>query len=158
MGRGGKAARIGLYGGPMAGYSERPLVRKLGIKPDHRLVVIDAPPRWSLAALPPGVEVTEVTSGSAVDGAEVVVVFVRAAAHLPAVLALGPAVFPDGMIWVAWPRKAGAHVSDVTEQAIRDTVLPVGLVDVKVAALDDDWSGLKVVWRKERRSGPPPST
>jgi len=58
---------------------------------------------------------------------------------------------PDRSLWIAWPRKAGGHDSDITENGIRDVVLPLGLVDVKVAALDDDWSGLKVVWRRERR-------
>jgi hypothetical protein len=65
--------------------------------------------------------------------------------------ALGQAIFPAGMVWIAWPRKAGGHVSDISENGIRDVVLPHGLVDVKVAALDEDWSGLKVVWRREKR-------
>jgi hypothetical protein len=52
---------------------------------------------------------------------------------------------------VVWPRKAGGHVTDVTEQSLRDELLPTGLVDTKVAALDDDWSGLRFVWRRERR-------
>ncbi len=55
-------------------------------------------------------------------------------------------------MWIAWPRKAAGHVSDVTDNGIREAVLPLGLVDVKVAAIDDDWSALKVVWRTERRS------
>jgi hypothetical protein len=81
-----------------------------------------------------------------------VIAFHRAAAELAArVDTLGQAIYPDGMVWIAWPRKAGGHESDITENAIRDAVLPHGLVDVKVAALDDDWSGLKVVWRLERR-------
>jgi hypothetical protein len=81
----------------------------------------------------------------------VVIAFHREAAELSRVEALGQAIYPDGMVWIAWPRKAGGHESDITENAIRDAVLPHGLVDVKVAALDDDWSGLKVVWRLERR-------
>ena len=60
-------------------------------------------------------------------------------------------MFPAGGLWVAWPRKAGGHVSDISENDIRDVALPLGLVDNKVAALDDDWSGLRVVWRHERR-------
>jgi hypothetical protein len=55
------------------------------------------------------------------------------------------------MIWIAWPRKAAGHVSDMTENLIRDTAIEMGLVDVKVAALDEDWSGLKVVWRVANR-------
>ena len=81
-----------------------------------------------------------------------VIAFHREAAELSSrIEALGQAIYPNGMVWIAWPRKAGGHESDVTENGIRDVVLPLGLVDVKVAALDDDWSGLKVVWRRERR-------
>jgi hypothetical protein len=60
---------------------------------------------------------------------------------------------PDGALWVAWPRKAAGHKSDITDNEIRAAILPLGLVDVKVAALDEDWSGLKLVWRKELRAG-----
>ncbi len=56
---------------------------------------------------------------------------------------------PAGALWIAWPRKAAGHASEVTENLIRDIALPTGLVDVKVAAIDDDWSGLKLVWRRE---------
>lgn len=64
---------------------------------------------------------------------------------------LGRRVHPTGAVWVLWPRKAAGHVSDVTETAIRDAALPLGLVDVKVAAVDPDWSGLRLVWRRENR-------
>ena len=84
--------------------------------------------------------------------ADVVLLFVRRAAELNTIQAAGEMIFPDGAVWVAWPRKAGGHVSDITENDIRDASLPHGLVDVKVAALDHDWSGLKIVWRKERRT------
>jgi hypothetical protein len=63
----------------------------------------------------------------------------------------GEQIFPAGACWVAWPRKAAGHVSDVDENAIRDAALELGMVDVKVAAIDEDWSGLKIVWRKENR-------
>lgn len=65
--------------------------------------------------------------------------------------ALGRRIFPAGAIWVAWPRRAGGHDSDIREDDIRAAALPLGLVDVKVAALDEDWSGLRLVWRVERR-------
>ena len=85
--------------------------------------------------------------------ADVIVAFCRDAATLRTGLAgWGEAIFPAGMVWVAWPRKAAGHVSDVDENLIRDSALALGLVDVKVAALDHDWSGLKVVWRKENRT------
>jgi hypothetical protein len=69
---------------------------------------------------------------------------------------LGRRVFPAGAVWVAWPRKAAGHTSDILEQTIRDVALPLGLVDVKVAAIDRDWSGLRLVWRRELRGGAPP--
>jgi hypothetical protein len=127
-----------------AGYSSTPQARKLGLAPGARLALVDPPPEWSLADPPP--------YQPAGDGpADVVIAFVRAASQLPGLVELGARIFPAGALWVAWPRRAAGHVSDVTENGIRDAVLPHGLVDVKVAAIDDDWSGLKVVWRKERR-------
>ena len=60
-------------------------------------------------------------------------------------------IYPAGALWVAWPRRAAGHRSDITDNAIREDALPIGLVDVKVAAIDDDWSGLRLVWRAEYR-------
>jgi hypothetical protein len=68
--------------------------------------------------------------------------------RLPALIG---ALRTNGGLWIAWPRKAAGHESDISENALREIVLPTGLVDVKVAALDEDWSGLKFVWRKELR-------
>ena len=136
----------------MAGYSGTPLAKKLGIKPGASLALDGAPPGWVVPDLPGGVV-------PAADGepADVVVAFFREAAELPVRLpALARRIFPAGSLWLAWPRKAGGHVSDITENGLRDHALPLGIVDNKVAALDDDWSGLRVVWRLERRSGPPP--
>jgi len=85
-------------------------------------------------------------------GFEVAVWFVRSLHELRAGLKkMAGATRPTASLWVAWPRKAGGHSSDVTDNAIRELVLPLGLVDVKVAALDQDWSGLKLVWRLSRR-------
>ena len=69
--------------------------------------------------------------------------------------ALVRALRSHGSLWIAWPRKAAGHVSDISESKLREVVLPVGLVDVKVAALDEHWSGLKFVWRRELRSSLP---
>jgi hypothetical protein len=130
----------------VAGYSGTPLAKKLGIKPGHQLALVSAPVGWAVPDLPEGVTV------GTPDGADVVVAFFRSFTELDTgIEELGRAVFPDGALWVAWPRRAGGHESDITENGIRDVVLPLGLVDTKVAALDDDWSGLKVVWRRERR-------
>lgn len=132
----------------MAGYSGTPLARKLGLKPDHVLVLRHAPEGWSVPDLDPSVSVrTDLRRRP-----DVLVVFVRSRAALTRDIdRLVAAVPPTGALWIAWPRKAAGHVSDVTEQHLRDVLLPTGLVDTKVAALDDDWSGLRFVWRRERR-------
>ena len=128
------------------GYSTTPQARKLGIKPGMRVALEHAPDGWALDDPPP---YEDATGGGPAD---VIVAFVRAEAELAArVAAAKNRIRPAGALWLAWPRKAGGHVSDVTENAIRAAVLPLGLVDVKVAAIDADWSGLKIVWRKENR-------
>ncbi len=136
----------------MAGYSPTPLAKKLGIKPGASLSLDGAPPGWAVPDLPDGVT-------AAGDGpADVVLAFFREAAELPERLpALARRIFPAGSLWLAWPRRAGGHESDITENGLRDHALPLGIVDNKVAAIDEDWSGLRVVWRVERRSGPPPA-
>jgi hypothetical protein len=128
-----------------SGYSGTPQVRKLGIKAGARVAVEHAAPGWALTDAPPVVD-------AAGGRADVLLRFVRSAAELGDIASLGQRIFPDGALWIAWPRRAAGHVSDVTENAIREAALPLGLVDVKVAAIDDDWSGLKIVWRTERRS------
>ena len=89
---------------------------------------------------------------SAPESADVILAFFDEVADLPDQLPeLGRRVHPDGAVWAMWPRRAGGHDSNVSENAIRDAALPLGLVDVKVAAVDDDWSGLRLVWRRESR-------
>lgn len=84
---------------------------------------------------------------------DVIVAFFHRRSRLEGRLpALARALRADGSLWIAWPRKAAGHVSDISENELREIVLPTGLVDVKVAALDEDWSALKFVWRKELRS------
>lgn len=131
-----------------AGYSGTPLAKKLGVKAGHTLTMLGAPPGWSIPDIDPGVEVrTDLRRAP-----DVVIAFVRSRRDL---LRESPrlvgALAAESSLWVVWPRKAGGHVSDVTEQSLRDELLPTGLVDTKVAALDDDWSGLRFVWRRERR-------
>lgn len=128
-----------------AGYSGTPQWKKLGIKPGARVGLIDAPKGWALTD-PPDFEAVE-------DGpADVLIAFIRAAAELDVVPALGDRIFPAGALWIAWPRRAGGHTSDITDNVVRAAVLPLGLVDVKIAAIDHDWSGMKIVWRVENRS------
>lgn len=78
--------------------------------------------------------------------------FHHAASLASSIVGLSESITPDGSLWIAWPRRAGGHESDMSDDVVRFAVLPLGLVDVKVAALDNDWSALKMVWRKELRS------
>jgi hypothetical protein len=133
----------------MTGYSGTPLAKKLGVHPDSHLCVLGDEAPWLLAELPVGVKVSRRLPAK---NANVVVLFCNDSASLRRRLgAAGSAIHPDGALWVAWPRKAAGHDSDLDENGIRSACLPSGLVDVKVAALSEDWSGLKVVWRKELR-------
>jgi len=159
---GGRSAKrsdhSGRGSGPGSGDSATPLAKKLGIVDGALVVTIDAPPSWAIPALPGGVRTVRrrgaLRAGD--ERAAVIVAFVRGAARLEQV---GPEL-AGGMsetagLWIAWPRRAGGHDSDVTDQRVREVLLPTGVVDVKVAALDDDWSGLKFVVRREHRSGSP---
>ncbi|MEY2398512.1 MAG: hypothetical protein QOJ00_1686 [Actinomycetota bacterium] len=135
----------------MAGYSGTPLPKKLGIKEGSRVAVLHKPDGFdaTLGELPDNVTVTERLGKSH----DVIVAFVDSRAHLErAVAKLEQAVFPNGAIWVAWPKKASKVPTDITEDTLREVCLPRGLVDVKVCAIDDTWSGLKLVWRKELRT------
>lgn len=135
-----------MSGGAPTGPAGTPQARKLGIRPGSS-VALDQALGWQLEDPPEGISYVEV------GPADVIVSFFRAAAELPERLAaLGQRIFPAGTLWVAWPRRAGGHASDITDETIRSHALRLGLVDVKVAAIDDDWSGLKLVWRKEFRS------
>lgn len=134
------------------GYSGTPLKKKLGIRPGHVVSLVGAPKDWTIPDLESGIEVR----GDLRRRADIVIAFVRSRRQLQNQgERLRTAVSGDASLWVAWPRKAGGHVSDVTEQSLRDEFLPSGLVDTKVAALDDDWSGLRFVWRRDRRASIP---
>jgi hypothetical protein len=132
-----------------AGYSGTPLQKKLGFKPGMTAVCLDAPDHFDeLLGELEGVTVKRSLRGHA----DLVMCFVterraleRRAARLRA------AVAPDGMVWVCWPKKASKVPTDMTEDVVRDVLLPTGLVDNKVAAVDETWSGLKLVVRVELR-------
>jgi hypothetical protein len=140
----------------MAGYAGRSLWQKLAFAEEREMVVIDAPAGFQIAGAPPRLEIKrERGRRRASSPAAAVIAFFGARAGIEESLpSLAERIFPDGALWVAWPRRAGGHDSDIREQDIRDVALPLGLVDVKVAALDDDWSGLRLVWRSERRRAP----
>ncbi|THG28504.1 DUF3052 family protein [Naasia lichenicola] len=131
-----------------AGYASTPLWKKLGLKPGTSAQLVDAPDGWTVPNPPPEVRWLD-ESGSSAD---VVVAFYRTAVGvMPGLVDLGKRVYPNGAVWAAWPRKAAGHMSDIDENLLRNCALALGMVDVKVAALDVDWSGLKVVWRRENR-------
>ncbi len=120
---------------------------KLGIRPGQRVHLYHPPPGWALADPPPGLS----PAGDG-GGADLIIAFFTTAGDMAAQLdGLARRVFPAGALWVAWPRRAGGHHSDITDNVIRSRALPLGLVDVKVAAIDEDWSGLRLVWRAARR-------
>lgn len=130
-----------------AGYSSTPLWKKLGLKPGMRATLLHADAGWRVP-LDDGPTVTWVDSGPA----GLILAFYRSAdAFLRELDDLGERIRPDGIIWAAWPRKAAGHISDLSDNLIRNAALERGLVDVKVAAIDTDWSGLKLVWRRTNR-------
>jgi len=130
-----------------AGYSGTPQARKLGLKPGQRVGFDSAPHGWDLADPPDGLRLPD-----ADGGADVIIAFFRARSEIAARLpALSRRIFPDGAVWAAWPRRSAGHVSDITDNDVRRHALDLGLVDVKVAAIDEDWSGIRLVWRVENR-------
>jgi hypothetical protein len=134
----------------VAGYSGRSLVEKLGIKPGTRIAILNAPRgyRVTLGSLPPGVVVASAARGTF----PFIHFFTRSRTLLQAkVPLLLRALAPDGALWISWPKKASGVATDMTEDVVREIALPTGLVDVKVAAVDDIWSGLKLVRRLENR-------
>lgn len=133
----------------MAGYSGTPLAKKLGIKEGMDVGLLSAPDGFValLDPLPAGVDF--------VDGpAQVIVVFATNPNDLETGFAEAMERIPaDGAIWVGWPKKSSSIPSELVEQDLRDMLLPTGLVDNKVCAIDEDWSGLRFVVRKENRPG-----
>ena len=136
----------------MAGYSGTPLPRKLGIKPGARVALIGAPDGIdaALGELPPGVVVHRQARGRF----DVIVAFFGRRAEFERRLpGLTAALVSDGGLWVAWPKKSSGVETDMTEDVIRKVALPTGLVDNKVCAIDETWSGLRLVIRRELRPG-----
>jgi hypothetical protein len=134
----------------MAGYSGTPLVKKLGLAGPLTLVTLGAPPEYVdwLGRVPDGVRlVTKV--GKSVQAAHMFVV--RKAEMNKNLASLRKALVPAGFVWVSWPKKASKVPTDITEDTIREVCLPMGFVDVKVCAVSETWSGLKLVIRKSER-------
>ena len=134
----------------MPGYSGTPLVRKLGIRPNERLIALNAPEHYArlLVDLPEGVQTTK----RLIAGASFVHLFVRERAELARRLhELRGKLNDAGVLWISWPKKAAKVATDITEDVIRAEALPLGFVDVKVCAVDETWSGLKLMIRREKR-------
>ena len=131
----------------MAGYSGTPLAKKLGIAEGSSLALIGAP-RGLMEGLPPGVSVKHQVRGSA---DVVVAFFTRRRDFERRINGLARMVFPSGGLWVAWPKRASDEQTDMHEGVVREAALPLGLVDNKVCAIDETWTGLRVVWRREHR-------
>jgi len=132
----------------MAGYSGTPLPQKLGIKANHLIALVNAPDRFAatLAPLPDDVVIHDgLPKAGSLD---VIVFFTKSVAELKARFpALAKRLKPDGGLWIGWPKKASGVATDVTEDKLREIILPTGLVDNKVCAIDDTWSGLRFVVR-----------
>lgn len=134
-----------------AGYSGTPLAKKLGIKSGFRIKVRNSPPDYHERLAPLPAEV--VISASIRPPIDLWHLFARSrrelATHLPT---CRKEIRHDGMIWVSWPKKSSGVASDLTEDTIRERAFPLQLVDVKVCAIDETWSGLKLVIRREHRT------
>jgi hypothetical protein len=134
----------------MAGYSETPLPQKLGIKPGLSVVIIDAPTKYRrlLGTIPEGVTFFDRLEPES----NFVHVFVRRRSELEKKLSvLRKKIADTGTVWVSWPKKSSGVSTDVTEDVVRDVALHLGFVDVKVCAIDETWSGLKLMVRRENR-------
>jgi hypothetical protein len=134
----------------MAGHSGKPLVQKLGIQPGFCIFVEGAPTAYGdiVGPLPADVTIAKRLKAPL----DMVHLFATEAAGLAGKLrGCRDAIQPDGMIWVSWPKKSSGIATDLTDVVVRDTALPLGLVDIKVCAIDEVWSGLKFVIPKNQR-------
>lgn len=125
-----------------AGYSGTPLPKKLGITPDSRVLVV-RPVEGFVEAVSPFV--------NAEDDLDVVVAFCTNRAELQAAIDMREKIKKNGAIWISWPKKSSKLPKELTEDTLREIGLPTGLVDNKVCAINEQWSGLRFVWRKELR-------
>ncbi|HEY0229998.1 MAG TPA: DUF3052 domain-containing protein [Dokdonella sp.] len=134
-----------------AGYSGKPVWQKLGLKPELRVLVRGAPGDYAGLVGLGDAACNLVGARAAFDLAHL---FATSARELAKDIdALSPRLPAAGTLWVSWPKKASKVATDITEDTVREIALPLGLVDVKVCAIDAVWSGLKLVWRRERRAG-----
>ncbi len=130
-----------------AGYSGKSLIQKLGLKDGAKAIVVTPPDNY--ARLTDGAAIGQRSASPAAGEFDFIHLFIRNEAGLAAKLPkLEPRLAEGGMLWVSWPKKSSKLFEDLTEDGIRKICLPMGLVDVKVCAVDEDWSGLKLMRRK----------
>jgi hypothetical protein len=136
----------------MVGYSGTPLARKLGFKPGTKVVVVgDVPTEYKSWVAPLPERVTLTSQGK--PPLEAVHVFVTKRAELAKHLEhMRKALVPDGYVWISWPKKSSKVPTNITEDMIREVALPLGFVDIKVCAVSEVWSGLKLVIRVSERA------
>lgn len=138
---------------PAAGYSGKATWQKLGLAAERRLLVRHAPRDYAALV---GAEPARLALVGPRARFDIAHVFADRAAALARELATLSARLPaDGVIWVSWPKKSAGVASDISEDTVRALALPIGLVDIKVCAIDATWSGLKLMWRRELRAGKP---
>ncbi len=135
----------------MAGYSATPLLKKLGIKPGFDVAFVNAPEDFvNQLDLPPDINIRSQSKSQDLD---FILVFVKSQKLLTTAFAqYSRKIKPNGMLWASWPKKTSGVQTDLTENIVRDIGLAAGLVDVKVCAVDDVWSGLKFVYRLRDRA------
>jgi len=134
----------------MVGYSATPLVRKLGFKAGQSVAYVNPPANFDelVGGLPDGVRLLPELRGPL----DLIVCFVtERRVFEQRLVALRRAMAPDAMLWIAWPKRASKVPTSMTEDVVREVALPTGLVDTKVCAIDETWSGLRLVIRKELR-------
>lgn len=136
---------------PPAGYCGKPIWQKLGLARETRVLVRSAPSDYATIV---GLRASELTLATPRGGFDIAHVFATSAKTLHTeVKALAKRLAATGVIWVSWPKKSAKVATDITEDTVRKVALPLGLVDVKVCAVDAVWSGLKLVWRRDHRDG-----
>jgi hypothetical protein len=136
----------------MAGYSGTPLIKKLGIKEGFRIAIVDGPEDFlnTLESIPDGVTVVSRVTGEL----DFILLFVKSEERLAKKFpVLADKLKANGMIWVGWPKKSSGVATDLSFDPVQRIGLAAGLVDVKICAIDETWSGLKFVYRLKDRSG-----
>jgi len=137
----------------MSGYSGTPLIKKLGIKPGQNVAIVNAPKTFLASELKPLPENVRLTSAQAAKQLDFIMLFVNSTKALQKELPkLKRKLARDGILWVSWPKKSSGVETDLSFDIVQQSGLKIGLVDVKICAVNEIWSGLKFVYRLKDRS------